>query len=98
MGLFDSIKKTKKSEWNVNKRPTLIDLTDTHIHCTGAAKEFDIFYTDIRNIKKELYVIKLETSVEKYELTPRKIRGAKDLANKLYEQLVEKISESKKGD
>lgn len=95
MGLFDNIKKTKKATWTVNKKPTLIDLNDASIHCTSAAKEFDIFYRDIKNIEKELYVIKIKTTVEDFKFTPRKIRGAKDLANELYDEIVEKMRNAK---
>ncbi len=96
MGLFDMVKKTKKSEWNVDKKPTLIDLQDTHIHFTGAAKEFDVFYKDIINITREVYIIKIETHAEKYELVPRKIRKAKDLSEGMYNDLFNKVNEFKK--
>ena len=91
MGLFDGIKKTKNAKWTVNKKPTLIELHDTSIHCTSSAKEFDIFYLDIKNIEKQVYVIKIKTTVDDFKFTPRKIRGAKDLADEMYDEIVEKM-------
>lgn len=95
MGLLDNIKKTNNAQWNVNRRPTIIDLTDTHIHFEKAAKTNDIFYQDIIGVEKDYYNIIIKTKVEKYKLTPRKIRGAKDLAEELYRELLEKMNDKK---
>lgn len=96
MGLFNRAKETRKAEWVMNRRPTLITLEDTHIHCVSAGKDFDIFYIDIKNIEKQLYQIKIKTTVKEYTLTPRKIKGAGDLSEELYGNLLTRISESKK--
>lgn len=95
LGIFDKVKKTKNAEWVINRKPTLIDLQDTHMHCTSAAKEFDIFFADIKNVEKKAYTIEIKTNVKKYKLTPRKIRGANDLADNLYSEIVERMSKNK---
>ena len=50
MGLFDKVKKTKNAKWTINRKPTLIELEKTHIHCESASEDFDIFYKDIKKI------------------------------------------------
>ena len=95
MGLFDKVKKTKNAKWVINRKPTLITLEDTHIHCETSAKEYDIFYADIKNIEKQVYNIKIKTNVKDYKLTPRKIRGAGDLSEEMYSEIVERISKNK---
>lgn len=96
MGLFGDIKKTKKSDFVVNKKVTLIDLHDEYIHFSRPGKEFSIFYKDIKNIEKDVLNIKIKTNVKEYKLTPRKLRGGKELANEMYDNLISKMSEVKK--
>lgn len=92
MGLFGKAKKTKNAKWVCNRKPTLVTLHDDHIHFENAAKENDVFYVDIKNIEKKAYTIEIKTAVEKFKLTPRKIRGAGDLSEELYTQIREKMS------
>lgn len=96
MGFFDSIrKKNENANWVINKKPTQIVLTDTHIQCISVAKEFNIFYADIRNIEKQAYQLKIETSVDSYKITPRKLKD-RHMSDELYQDITEKISEIKK--
>lgn len=95
MGLFDKVKKTKNAQWTIDRKPTLIQLEKTHIHCESASKDFDIFYKDIKKLKKEIHAIKIETAVEEYKMIPRSIRGASDLSEEMYSELRNRISESK---
>lgn len=90
MGLFGDIKKTKKSDFVVNKKVTLIDLHDEYIHFSRPGKEFSIFYKDIKNIEKDVLNIKIKTNVKEYKLTPRKLRGGKELAMKCMTILFQK--------
>ena len=95
MGIFDKVKKTKNAKWTVNRKPTLIDLKDNYIHFEDAAKEYDIFYKDIKNIEKEIHAIKLKTNVKEFKIIPKKVRGAGDISSELYSQLMDKISINK---
>ena len=95
LGLFDNLKKTKNAEWVINRKPTVITIEDSHLHCVNAAKEYNIFFADIKNIEKQMYNIKIETTVKEYKLTPKHIKGASDLSEGLYSEIVEGMSKNK---
>lgn len=95
LGLFDKIKKTNNATWNVNRKPTIIELHEGFISFESAAKQVTIFYKDIKDIKLQVATITITTVVDTYKLVPRNIKGGKEKANELYTQVLDNMVECK---
>lgn len=99
MGLFDDLKEAseigKNHEWKLGIIPALITVEDNYIYLKSGGKEVNIFYKDIQKVENKLTSIEIKTITDKYQLNPRRIRGAKDKTAELYAEIIEKMNQQK---
>jgi len=97
MGLFDKLKPNKEPQWFINKKVGNYQLEDKYIKLSLKLpkKECIIFYKDILNIRKGNNTTVLETINKEYHITAINGENPKEAAEKLYLELLEKISEYK---
>ena len=94
MGLFDSFKKAKNAEYLVNKQPATVTLTEDYINVKILAKEYNIFFHDIKHIEKKGYSIRLKTQLEDYNIRVRSGKN-KHLTEDMYHVILEKMAAKK---
>ncbi len=99
MGLFDGLKEAseigKNYEWKLGIAPALITIEDSYIHLKTGGKEVNIFYKDIQKVENKLTSIEIKTITDKYQLNPKRIRGARDKTAELYAEIIEKMNQQK---
>ena len=95
MGLFDKFNNksslTQQAEWNWGLYPSIVEIGDSYVHLKGVAQEVNIYYKDFQQVERKGNGIIIKTISDKYQLTPRRLRGAKELADELYAELTEKL-------
>lgn len=82
---------TKEAKWKWGLYPAIVEVSDNHIHLKGVAQEVNIYYKDIQQIERRGNAIIIKGFSDKYQLTPKRLRGGKDLADGLYAELTEKL-------
>lgn len=96
MGLF-SRNKEKVQSWVINNKKGTVDLNEKYIQLNiiMPKKEQIIFYSDITSLEQKYNFIMIKTNSNSYKLAPHGFRKAESIANELYIQILEKISEYK---
>ena len=101
MGLFDKLKIKSKDEgkaWMVNKKRGTIEITENYIRLmtTFPKGENIVFFKDVTTLEKKYAGITIKTNSEEHHINPIGFGDAKqDLADEVYVQLLEKVSEYK---
>lgn len=97
MGLFDKLKPSKEPQWFINKKVGSYQIEEKYIRLTTKIpkKECTVFYKDIINIRRGNKTTVLETINKEYHITAVNGENPKEAATKLYDELLEKISEYK---
>lgn len=97
MGIRDTFKHAseiqKQAKWKWGIYATIVEVGDSYVHLEGGGKIVNIYYKDFQKVERRGNGIEIRTITDKYLLTPKGLRGAKDLADELYAELTEKINQ-----
>ena len=99
MGFLNKMKEAgeigRNHEWKLGMHPILLTLEDSFIHIKGGGKEITIFYKDIQKLNNKGTAIEIKTITDKYQIIPKKLRGATGKVDELYAQILEKMNTQK---